>query len=220
MSDKTIGQALDNISDVYLESAIGVYERKRKARKIKLRLTACAAVLALLIGTMLFGSISDGKKPFITVIVYAEDGQSVELMLPDINSAVSNVTDGDDLSYSSGPLPEPDNTWFYFSILLNEYEKQYTDYKVYQDGNEVTRINTKELSVGTAFSQEMNQENGKNQYTVSTQTIVTGHTEKKTEIEIHYLQENGDLLLKCVISVTPQGDDFLISLEEVYVPQT
>lgn len=220
MSDKTIGQALDNISDVYLESAMGVYERKRKARKIKLRLTACAAVLALLIGTMLFGSISDGKKPFITVIVYAEDGQSVELMLPDINSAVSNVTDGDDLSYSSGPLPEPDNTWFYFSILLNEYEKQYTDYKVYQDGNEVTRINTKELSVGTAFSQEMNQENGKNQYTVSTQTIVTGHTEKKTEIEIHYLQENGDLLLKCVISVTPQGDDFLISLEEVYVPQT
>ncbi len=59
MSDKMIGQALGDISDVYLESAMGVYERKQKARKTRLRLTACAAVLALLIGTMFFWPVND-----------------------------------------------------------------------------------------------------------------------------------------------------------------
>lgn len=187
--------------------------------RIARRLIACAAVLALLIGAMLFGEGLGKKTPFISVIVYAADGHGVEIKLPDKNSAVSNVTDEDDLSYSSGPLPEPDKIRFGFSILLNEYEKQYSDYKVYQDGNEIKRLNTKELSVGTAFSFNPNQENGKDPYTVSTQTVVTGRTEKKTEIEIHYLKEGGELLLKCVISVTPHEEDFLIVLEEVYVPE-
>ena len=217
MSKFILSKAMGNIPDDMLREAMEV--KKHTGRKWILRAAACAAVLALLIGAMLFGNGSGKNPPFVSVIVYAADGHGVELKLPDENSAVSNVTDEDDLSYSSGPLPEPDKIRFRFSILLNEYEKKYSSYKVYQDGNELIRLNTKELSVGTAFSFEANQENGKDQYTVSTQTIVTGRTEKKTEIEIHYLKENGDLLLKCVISITPQAEDFLIVLEKVHLPE-
>lgn len=183
------------------------------------RVAACAAVLALLMGAMLFWDGTGEKAPFISVIVYADGENGVEIKLPDQNSAVSNVTDENDLSHSSGPLVEYDKTRFFFKILLNEYEKRYAGYKVYQDGKEVKRLNTKELSVGTAFVFEESPDDRKGQYTVSTETHVWGHTEKKTEIEIHYLKEGGDLLLKCIISVTPQEDDFLIVLEEVFVPE-
>ncbi len=187
--------------------------------RIALRVAACAAVLALLIGAMLFGDGTGEKAPFISVIVYADGENGVELKLPDQNSAVSNVADENDLSYSSGPLIEHDKTRFFFEILLNEYEKQYTGYKVYQDGKELKRLNTEELSVATAFIFAESSNDSKGQYTVSTETHVWGHTEKKTEIEIHYLKEDGALLLKCVISITPQEDDFLIVLEEVFVPE-
>lgn len=194
-------------------------ERKQFPWKTVRRAAACAAVLALLIGAMLFGDGPGEKTPFISVIVYADGENGVEIKLPDQNSAVSNVTDEIDLSHYSGPLIEHDKTRFFFKILLNEYEKQYTGYKVYQDGKELKKLNTKELSVGTVFALKESSDYGKGQYSVSTETHVLGCTEKKTEIEIHYLKEGGDLLLKCIISVTPQEDDFLIVLEEVFVPE-
>ena len=182
------------------------------------RAALCAAALALLIGALLFADGTGEKAPFISVIVYADGENGVEIQLPDRNSAVSNVTDENDLTHYSGPLIEHDKTRFFFKILLNEYEKQYAGYKVYQDGKELKRLNTKELSVGTAFVFEESSDDSK--YTVSTETHVVGYAEKKTEIEIHYLKEGGEILLKCVISITPQEEGFLIVLQEVYVAES
>ena len=214
MSKFILSNAMGNIPDDMLAEALEV--KKNNGRKWIIRAAACAAMVALLIGAMLFGDGTGEKAPFISVIVYADDGNAVELKLPDQNSAISNTTNG---GYLSAPPIEDDKTRFFFYVLLNEYEKQYVGYKVYQDGKELKRENTKELTVATVFSVETNKENGKDQHNVSTQTSVCGYTEKKTVLEIHYLKEGGALLLKCVISVTPQEDDFLIVLEEVYVPK-
>lgn len=218
MSGEKLIQALDAIPDAQLQSAMGVYERKRKQKHLWTRTVTCAAALALLIGALLFADGTGEKAPFISVIVYADGENGVEIQLPDRNSAVSNVTDENDLTHYSGPLIEHDKTRFFFKILLNEYEKQYAGYKVYQDGKELKRLNTKELSVGTAFVFEESSDDSK--YTVSTETHVVGYAEKKTEIEIHYLKEGGELLLKCVISITPQEEGFLIILQEVYVAES
>ena len=218
MKKFVLSEALGAVPDDMLQEAMEVKKRKPVGR-VLFRAAAYAAVLALCIGIMLFWDGTGGNAPFISVIVYADEGNSVELKLPDQNSAVSNVADESDLPYSSGPYIECDETRFFFKILLNEYEKQYTDYKVYHNGKELERLNTKELSVATAFVFAEASNDSKGQYTVSTETHVGGHTEKKTEIEIHYLKEGGALLLKCVISITPQEDDFVIVLEEVYVPE-
>ena len=218
MSKLVLSKAMGNIPDDMLQEAMEV-KKKKPVGWVIFRAAVYAAVLALCIGIMLFWDGTGGKAPFISVIVYADEGNSVELKLPDQNSAVSNVADESDLPYSSGPYIEYNETRFFFKILLNEYEKQYTGYKVYQNGRELKRLNTKELSVATAFVFAESSNDGKGQYTISTETHVWGHTEKKTEIEIHYLKEGGALLLKCVISITPQEDDFLIVFEEVYVPE-
>lgn len=64
MYDKTIQQALGHVSDAYLESAMGVYERKRKARKRWHRVAVCAAVLAVLLSALLWPTeitVEDGR---------------------------------------------------------------------------------------------------------------------------------------------------------------
>jgi hypothetical protein len=140
----------------------------------------------------------------------------VELHLPEKNSAFSNVTDDD--TYSSGPTSDGmEEGRFFCRISLNEYEKQYTHKRVFQDGEELTKLNTKELTVATSWVAPA--VDSEQQFAQTTETTILGYTDTKTEIEIHYLKENGDLLLKCVISVTPQEEGFLIVLEEVYIPE-
>ena len=216
MSKFKLSKAMGAVSDDMLLEAMEEKKQRRIGWSV-LRAAACLAVV-LWIGAVLFGSGTGNRSPFISVIVYAHGGNGVELRLPEENAAVSNVTDEDDLSFDSLPPMEDDQTRFSFAVFLNEYEQQYTDYKVYQDGKEIKKLNTKDLFIGTAFIFDPSQESGDDPYTVSTQTNVTGYTEKKTVIEIHYLKEDGALLLRCVISVTPQEDEFLIVLEEVYVP--
>lgn len=220
MNKQELNRALSHIhaSDCLKEEVLMMKSKSKiDFRLMAKRAAVCAAVLALLIGALLFGDGTGEKAPFISVIVYADGDNGVEIQLPDQNSAVSNVTDENGLTHYSGPIIEHDKTRFFFKILLNEYERQYAGYKVYQDGEELKRLNTKELSVGTAFVFEESSDDSK--YTVSTETHVLGYAEKKTEIEIHYLKEGGKLLLKCIISVTPQENDFLIVLEEVSVPE-
>lgn len=53
MSGEKIVRALDAIPDAELESAMGVYERKRKLKYIWVRAVACVSVLLVLGGTML-----------------------------------------------------------------------------------------------------------------------------------------------------------------------
>lgn len=66
MFDEKMGQALGGISDDYLESAVGVYERKRKGRKIRRRVTACAIAVAILVTALAFWPAQDGtEKPAI-----------------------------------------------------------------------------------------------------------------------------------------------------------
>lgn len=221
MNKQELNRALSHIhaSESLKEEVLAMKSKLNpNFRLIAKRAAVCAAALALLIGALLFADGTGEKAPFISVIVYADGENGVEIQLPDRNSAVSNVTDENDLTHYSGPLIEHDKTRFFFKILLNEYEKQYAGYKVYQDGKELKRLNTKELSVGTAFVFEESSDDSK--YTVSTETHVVGYAEKKTEIEIHYLKEGGELLLKCVISITPQEEGFLIILQEVYVAES
>lgn len=52
MSDDRISQVLGEISEDYLESALGVYTRKQNARKHRRNLAACAVVLALMVGVL------------------------------------------------------------------------------------------------------------------------------------------------------------------------
>ena len=83
MYDNTIQQALGDISDTYLESAMDVYERKRKARKRWDRVVACAAVLALLLGAMFFWPVEENYVTgpgMITVRAHAVDEDVNETM--------------------------------------------------------------------------------------------------------------------------------------------
>ena len=59
MLDEKMGQALGGISDAHLESAMGVYERKLRGRKIRRRLTACAAAVAILVTALVFWPVND-----------------------------------------------------------------------------------------------------------------------------------------------------------------
>ena len=86
MYDNTIQQALGDISDAYLESAMDVYECKRKARKRWHRVVACAAVLALLLGAMFFWPVEENYVTgpgMITVRAHAVD--------EDVNETIKSV---------------------------------------------------------------------------------------------------------------------------------
>ena len=217
MSKFVLSKAMGSIPDEMLQEAMTI--KKNTGRKWIIRAAACAAMLALLIGAMLFGDGTGEKASFISVIVYADGENGVELKLPDQNSAVSYVKDEYLGYYSSGPSTDEDKTHFYFGIRLNEYERQYTDYKVYKNGKEVEKgKRIDDLWAATTWSVTEFDDRGY-PYKQGWQTTVTGYTEEKIEIEIHYLKERGDLLLSCKISVTPQEEGFLIVLEEVYVPE-
>lgn len=54
MSGETISRALAGVSDVLLQSAMGVYERKQRRRYIWVRVVAGAAVIALLLTALLW----------------------------------------------------------------------------------------------------------------------------------------------------------------------
>ena len=215
MSGKFLSECMNEIGDDLIADAVEY--RSQKKLHIWPRVVAAAAVLVLLIGMLFYGGGSGKNAPFVSVIVYADSGNGVEIKLPEQNSAFSNVTNEGYLS--APPTSDEDTTRFFFRIQLNEYEKSYAGYKVYQDGEELTKLNNKELLVGTLFVFTKPENISEGQPAVTTETMVWGHTEKETEIEIHYLKEDGGLLLKCVIRVTPQGDGFLIVLEEVYTPK-
>ena len=222
MNKQELKRALSHIhasGDLKKEVLAMKSKSKTDVRQLAKRAAVCAAVLALLIGIAILLERSDEKAPFLTVTVYADDNQGVELQLPDQDSAISNVTK--DGPYSSGPAYSViENGGFVFQVRLNEFEKQYASKRVYQDGKELERLNTKDLRVADLFVFTKIENESEYQFTTSVETLVEGYTEEATEIEIHYLKEGGELLLKCVISITPQEEGFLIILQEVYVAES
>ena len=54
MLDKAMGQALGGVSESYLESAMGVYDRKRKERRRWRKVTAAAVAVVILFGALVF----------------------------------------------------------------------------------------------------------------------------------------------------------------------
>ena len=172
------------------------------------RAAVCAAALALLIGTVLLADRSGEQEPLLAVIVYANDNESVELQLPERDSAVSNVPD-DWIFDSNLPNTEKDNTRFFFAIRLDERFMQYESYKVYRDGKELEKLITKELKVAPvedALSGEVG-------------IGVIGNIDQQMILEFHFLDQQGELLLSCTISVMPVDAGHCITLENVYSPK-
>lgn len=63
MSGETISRGLNDISDAYLHSAMGVYERKKRSRSNLLRVVAGAAIFVLLLAMLLW---PQKEKAYIT----------------------------------------------------------------------------------------------------------------------------------------------------------
>ena len=160
MSDKTIGQALDNISDVYLESAMGVYERKRKARKVKLRLTACAAVLALLVGTMFFWPV---EKNYVTGpgVLVVRAYETDEPTLSDEDSSILKEGIIVPMEFTWSPADSMTSTGlglpFRFSVPEEDYPGREITFEIWLSGGDFQHLEymLDFLDCGTADSYDV-----------------------------------------------------------------
>lgn len=63
MFGEKVSRALDGISDAQLESAMGVYERKKRIKYIWVRVIALLIVLAVLALMVIAGSIGTSEEP-------------------------------------------------------------------------------------------------------------------------------------------------------------
>ena len=139
MYDNTIQQALGDISDTYLESAMDVYERKRKARKRWDRVVACAAVLALLLGAMFFWPVEENyvTGPGILVVrAYETDepelSEENSILLQEGITVPMEYTYQPNISWTEVGLGLP----FRFSIPEKDYENGEITFEIWLSGGD------------------------------------------------------------------------------------
>lgn len=156
MLGERICKALDEGADAYLESAMHVYERKKKTRKTWLRVAACAAVLALLIGAMFFWPATEENYITGPGVLVVRAYETDEPTLSDENSVLlqEGITVPMEYTYHPGiswtevglGLP------FRFSIPEKEYVDEEITFEIWLSGGDFRHLDYSFVFDNTADS--------------------------------------------------------------------
>lgn len=144
MLGEEISLALNGIPDAMLKNAMGVYERKKKERHIWVRAIACAAVLALLIGSVFFWPNSEGNYITGPGVLVVRAYETDEPELSEENSVILQEGITVPMKYTHLPnvslLKNLLGLPFHFSIFEKEYENAEITFEIWLSGGDFENL--------------------------------------------------------------------------------
>lgn len=202
-SDKTkaLFDAITGIDEDLIDEAASP-SRLHPARPI-LRVAAIAAVIALLMTALLWPDKDGNVAPYFSVYVYADAENNTEPLTNQAESAVSNIIpNGSTVGETASTTPR-----FGVGVEFNSLTENYNDFKVFCNGEEVTqRYN------GISVAYVLNIEDGKH-----TGLYIMGVVEESSRISLVLYDNDGSVMQRYTIDVTPSEEGYVLVLVENYI---
>ena len=211
---KALYDAVSGIDAALVQEA--TIPRPAQVKRTLWRVSAAAAVLAVLIGAFIELPGNDSNvTPFFSIQVYANETDSVELSADGEKTAVSNVAPSNTPTVSLGlhSVPPPDTPpepMFHIDIWLGEGVNVWKEYRitVLCNGEEIEGKPSDSISVFLLAS-TIHKNVG---YSIG------GRVDRKSEIEILLTTPDGTLLQKSTLMVYPLfSGGYRVRLVETYV---
>ena len=204
-SDKTkaLFDAITGIDEDLIDEAASP-SRLHPARPI-LRVAAIAAVLVLVITALLWPGNGEAT-PYFFVYVYADAENNTEPLTNQAQSAVSNIITNDAWNPAFGQTT-PAEPRFGVGVEFNSLTENYKNFKVFCNGEEVTQRGN-----GISVAYVLNIEDGKH-----TGLYIMGVVEESSRISLVLYDNDGSVMQRYTIDVTPSEEGYILELVENYI---